>query len=58
MTEELTYQNYDSKSLIIYGDRRKFQKKINSIGGRWSSKNNGWIISASNLNSGSDVRTT
>ena len=48
MAQELTYQNYDSKSLIIYGDKRKFQKKINSIGGRWRSKNNGWFIPVSN----------
>ena len=50
MTDELTYQNYDDKSLIVFGNKTKYQKNINLIGGRWNSKKNGWIIQTSNKN--------
>lgn len=50
MDESLTYQSYDDKSLIVYGDRNKFQKQINLLGGRWNSKKNGWIVPLINKN--------
>ena len=50
MSEELTYESYDGKSIIVFGNRNKFQKQINLIGGRWNSKKSGWILPASNKN--------
>ncbi len=50
MDESLTYQSYDDKSLVVYGDRNKYQKQVNLLGGRWSSKKNGWIVPLTNKN--------
>jgi hypothetical protein len=48
MSEELSYEKYDDKSLIVFGERNRFQKNINLMGGRWNSKltcGSGWIFS-------------
>jgi len=50
MSVELSYQNYDDKSLIVFGDRRKFQKQINLLGGRWNSRKEGWLLPVINRN--------
>lgn len=50
MSEELSYQTYDDKSLIVFGDRRKFQKQINLLGGRWNSRKEGWLLPVVNRN--------
>ena len=50
MTQELSYQNYDDKSLLVHGNRSKYQKQINLIGGRWNSKQDGWILPLNNKN--------
>lgn len=50
MDATLTYQNFDDKSLLVYGDRNRYQKQINLLGGRWNSKKNGWIVPVSNKN--------
>ena len=50
MSVELSYQTYDDKSLIVFGDRRKFQKQINLLGGRWNSRKEGWLIPVVNKN--------
>ena len=47
---EITYQEYDDKNLIVFGDRPKFQKHINLIGGRWNSKKDGWVLPLNNKN--------
>ena len=50
MSIELSYQTYDDKSLIVFGDRRKFQKQINLLGGRWNSRKEGWLLPTANRN--------
>jgi hypothetical protein len=50
MSVELSYQTYDDKSLIVFGDRRKFQKQINLLGGRWNSRKEGWLLPVVNRN--------
>jgi hypothetical protein len=50
MSDELTYQENDEKTLIVFGNRTKFQKNINLMGGRWNSKKNGWVLPISNKN--------
>lgn len=50
MSVELSYQTYDDKSLIVFGDRRKFQKQINLLGGRWNSRKEGWLLPIVNRN--------
>lgn len=49
MSVELSYQTYDDKSLIVFGDRRKFQKQINLLGGRWNSRKEGWLLPIVNI---------
>lgn len=48
MASQLTYQEYNKKSLAVFGDRAKYGKSINSIGGRWNSKlkgdKEGWLV--------------
>ena len=50
MTDSISYQTYDKKSLIVFGDRKKFQKNINLIGGRWNAKKSGWVLPMTNKN--------
>ena len=50
MNAELTYKNYDDKSIIVFGDKTKYQKQINLMGGRWNSKHNAWIVPNVNKN--------
>ena len=50
MSAELSYESYDDKSLIVFGDRLKFQKQINLLGGRWNSRKEGWLIPSVNKN--------
>ena len=50
MSVELSYQSYDDKSLIVFGDRRKYQKQINLLGGRWNSRKEGWLLPIGNQN--------
>lgn len=50
MNAELTYKTYDDKSIIVFGDKAKYQKQINLMGGRWNSKNDGWIVPNTNKN--------
>ena len=40
----LQFKHLNEKYFIIYGDKKIYQKTINSIGGRWSFKNNGWTL--------------
>jgi hypothetical protein len=50
MAEELTYQSYNDDSLIVFGNRNKFQRNMNVIGGRWNSRKDGWIVPIINKN--------
>jgi len=50
MNAELTYKNYDDKSIIVFGDKTKYQKQINLMGGRWNSKHDGWVVPNINKN--------
>jgi len=50
MNAELTYKNYDDKNIIVFGDKTKYQKQINLMGGRWNSRHNGWIVPIANKN--------
>lgn len=50
MAEELTYKSYHDDSLIVFGNRSKFQKNMNLIGGRWNSRKDGWIVPLTNKN--------
>lgn len=46
----LTITNYDEKNFLVFGDRNKYKKQINLLGGRWNSKKNGWIVPIINKN--------
>ena len=50
MDKHLSYQDHDEKTIIVYGDRKKYQKQVNLLGGRWNSKKNGWLVPISNKN--------
>ena len=49
--ENLVYQPYKTDSLVVRGNREKFQNFMKSLGGRWNSKikngDPGWVISNS-----------
>jgi hypothetical protein len=47
---ELTYERYDDKTLIVFGDRDTYKRHINLLGGRWNSKKNAWFVPISNEN--------
>lgn len=50
MSDRITYEPFDGKSLLVFGDRDKFQKNMNLLGGRWNSRKSGWIIPLTNKN--------
>jgi hypothetical protein len=44
---DLTYTNYNKKSLLVRGDREKYGNKLKEIGGRWNTRvkgDPGWTV--------------
>ena len=44
---DITYSNYNKKSLLVHGDRDKYGNKIKEVGGRWNPRvkgDPGWIV--------------
>lgn len=49
----LTYEAYTDKNLIVRGNREKYKKQINQLGGRWNEKAKGgagWVVSKDRTN--------
>jgi hypothetical protein len=58
MSVKITYEPYDEKSLLVFGDRDTHQRTLNLLGGRWNTRKSGWILPISNKNKLDNFITT